>query len=292
MSKAQVYTAIVTPFDSLGKVDIASFEKLFLSQISSKLDGVVVFGTTGECSTLSLQEKLFLLEKSISLSQNQIKIMANTGTNSTIESVELTKEAKNLKVDEILAIVPYYNKPQPQGIIKHFHAIADVGVPTYFYHHPGRCGIKLEIDTIIEIAKHPMIKGVKECSNDKELIQKIKEKTSLKIFSGNDDTLSKDYQLQLDGIISVVAQLFPEPFLELFRLGSMDKLIKLQPVIEAVFSEINPQGIKAALECRGYESMYLRLPMTQVQLKTLNRIKQAIEEYQHQLSEKLDLSIL
>lgn len=288
MALFQVYTALVTPFDSSGNIDFLTFESLVKKQISDALDGIVIFGTTGECCTLDSLEKLALLEKAVSLAKGKITIMANTGTNNTKESVELTKEAKDLQADQILAIVPYYNRPGPQGIISHFHAIADVGLPTVFYHHPGRCGVKLTIDTILEIAKHPMIVGVKECSYDLELIKQIKEKTKLKVYSGNDDTLSKDKQFGLDGVISVAAQAFPKPF----QQASNYALEQLKPFIEAIFSESNPQGIKAALELMGFPSMHLRLPMTKVQLETKLKIKMAIEKYQHPLAGKLDLSAL
>ena len=279
MDFGKVITALVTPFKSNGEIDFTTFEKLLEKQIESQIDSVVIFGTTGEGPTLSFDEKKLLLEKAVNLSKNRIKIIANTGTNNTIESLDLTRMAKACKADGVLAIVPYYNRPEKRGIIEHFHQIASVGLPLIFYHHPKRTGIKLDFETISKIANHPLVCGIKECSSDLELISKMKMTIPhLKIYSGNDDQLIQEKPYGLDGVISVLAQLYARPFIELFYEQNSSHLEKINNLFKTIFLEVNPQGIKAALSLLGYESMNLRLPLVSVEKETKVAIEAAINQ--------------
>lgn len=282
MDFGPVITAIVTPFSKNGQVDLDTFEKILNLQIDSGVDGVVVFGTTGECPTLTKDEKVLLLKKALQVGKEKISIIANTGTNSTQESIELTALAKELGADAALAIVPYYNKPDARGIVEHFHQIANIGLPVIFYHHPKRTGIKLDLETIEKISLHPNIVAIKECSSDFDLIQDMKSLLpNLSIYSGNDDALIDEAGYGLDGVISVVGQIFPMPFIEFFKDGNAFGLKELQPVIQAIFSEVNPQGIKAAWKAIGYDHMELRLPMVSVKPETMSRIAQAMNQFLH-----------
>ncbi len=278
MDFGKVITAVVTPFYSDGSIDFKTFEKLLEKQIQSRIDSVVIFGTTGEGPTLTQSEKKKLLEHAVSIGKNRIKIIANTGTNNTQESVELTLMAQLCKADGVLAIVPYYNRPEIRGIIQHFHHMADIGLPLIFYHHPKRTGIKLDIQTIEQIAQHPQVKGIKECSSDLDLIANMKKFIpNLKIYSGNDDQIIREYSSGLDGVISVTAQLLPKPFIDFFYNQSSSELQAIEQLIKSIFTEVNPQGIKAALEIMGYENMHLRLPLVSVEKKTYS----AIEKFVH-----------
>ena len=278
MQLKSVITAIVTPFDLDGKIDYFTFKKIIREQTEQNVSGVVIFGTTGECCTLSHDEKISLLKEAVNAAKGEISIIANVGTNSTLESLLLAKEAKELGADYLLAIVPYYNKPEKEGIIKHFHLLADVGLPMIFYHHPKRTGIELEFETIKAISDHPNIFGIKECSSNLELIRRIKKEIpNLKIYSGNDDELLLQKPCGLDGVISVVAQLFPDPFLKFFDDDYPLDLQNLINVIKCVFKEVNPQGIKAAYKILGYPNMELRLPLVSVRGETYQAIEQEIK---------------
>jgi 4-hydroxy-tetrahydrodipicolinate synthase len=279
MELSGVYTALVTPFFSNGKIDLNTFEKIVINQLEFNIKGMVVFGTTGECPTLVKQEKIELLQSCVNLAKGKASIIANCGTNSTQESIEMTLLAKAIGADFNLAIVPYYNKPTSRGIIQHFHQLADTSLPLIIYHHPGRTGIRLSIDSIEEIFQHENIVGIKECSSDLNLLQKMKERIPrIKILSGNDDELIEQKQIGIDGVISVVAQLIPAPFQSLFETGSKEEYEKLKPLIQAVFKEVNPQGIKALYEELGYENMDFRLPMVRCEASTIRAIENELKQ--------------
>lgn len=278
MSLQSLIPAVVTPFDQKGRIDFRSFEKILLKQIEADVSGIVIFGTTGECPTLTFEEKREILRFTVKTVANRTKIIANVGTNSTNESILLAQIAKEEKADYLLAIVPYYNKPQKEGIIRHFYSIADVGLPLIFYHHPGRTGICLSFESIQELSMHPAIYGIKECSSDLDLIKKIKtDLPNLKVFSGNDDELLEQIKLGIDGVISVVGQLLPKPFIDLFEKNELKEYEELLPLIKTIFREVNPQGIKAALQIVGFQSMELRLPLVPVSNETYKAIEKEIK---------------
>jgi len=181
--------ALITPFDEGGRVDFTALEKLIAWHIEEGTDGLVLCGSTGEGSSLSIEEKRAIFETAVKSGKGKITLIAGTGSNQTQESVALTQEAKNIGVDACLAIVPYYLRPTPEGCYRHFAEIAEADLPMIVYHHPGRTGIKLSADALAHICEIPQVIGIKEASGDLSLALEILRKTNKPLFSG-DDTLA------------------------------------------------------------------------------------------------------
>ena len=264
MNFGRVISALVTPFRKDSSIDFELYTSLIQYQIQSNIDGIVCFGTTGEVPTLLLEEKIKLLTIATHLASPHFKVIANTGTNSTAESVELSKMAKELHADGLLAVTPYYNKPEKRGIIAHFNQIAACGLPLIIYNHPGRSGINLDLELISILFENPNIVGIKECSSDLNHLKELKLKWKDKgIYSGNDAHLLPEIAAGIDGVISVVSQVFAREFVDLFK-GDSEGYLGLTDLMKVIYSEVNPQGIKALLEILGASSMELRLPLVKV----------------------------
>ena len=264
-------SAIITPLNEKG-IDYELFAKLVEWQIAEGIDGIVVCGTTGEGSTLTDEEHKNAIEFMVKQVAGRVPVIAGTGSNDTAYAVELTKHACQMGVDGVLTVTPYYNKATQKGLIKSFTAIADAStVPVILYNVPSRTGVNIAPKTVLELSKHPNINAVKEASGDISQIAEIAHLCgdNINIYSGNDDQVVPIMSLGGKGCISVLSNLLPKETSEmcrLFREGDVKAAAELQlkyiPLINALFSEVNPIPVKAAMAKMGFCEDYLRLPLT------------------------------
>jgi len=266
-----VATALITPTDENG-VNYPQLKNLIDWQIGKGIDALVIAGTTGEGSTLSDSEHKKLLKFSVDVINGRVPIIAGTGSNDTAYAIELTQYACEIGADAMLVVTPYYNKATQKGLVKMFNAIADASTkPIIAYNVPSRTGVSIEPRTYLELAQHPMITAFKEANGD---LSKIVETMSLigdklTLYSGNDDQIQPLLALGGMGVISVLSNVMPEKtreictrFFEGDIKGSATLQYELLPLINALFSEVNPIPVKAAMAKMGLCDNFLRLPLT------------------------------
>lgn len=264
-------TALVTPLTEKG-VDYVALEKLINWQIEQGIDGLVIAGTTGEGSTLTDAEHRELFEKAIKMIDGRVPAIAGTGSNDTAYAVDLTKCACELGYDGMLVVTPYYNKATQNGLIKMFATIADASTkPLVVYNVPSRTGVDIAPSTYAVLADHPQIQAIKEASGN---LSKVAETAYLvgdkvDIYSGNDDQILPVLSLGGSGVISVLSNPMPKATSRMchaFFEGNFEEAKKLQldllPLTNALFSEVNPIPVKAAMAAMGFCEDYLRLPLT------------------------------
>lgn len=252
-------TALITPFQN-GEVDYKSLEKLVEFQLAKKVDGFVINGTTAESPTLLADERRKIFKRMKSICPEKTGLIMGTGSNSTAQTIENSKEAEKEGADACLVVVPYYNKPTQQGLFEHFKAVAEsVNIPVILYNVPGRTITSLEIETIEKLSQHPNILGIKEATGDITFAKKIREKCGKQflLLSGDDGTYDDFMELALgDGVISVASHVIPEEMKTL-------KIKQNKDLIDLLFIEANPIPVKMALYQMGIiASPELRLPLT------------------------------
>lgn len=266
-----VATALITPLTEKG-IDYDAFGELIDWQIEKGVNALVICGTTGEGSTLSDKEHRDALLFAVKRANKRVPMIAGTGSNDTAYAIELTKFACEIGYDAMLLVTPYYNKATQNGLIKTFTAIADASTkPCILYNVPSRTGVNIEPATYLALADHPMIAAVKEANGN---ISKIVETAALigdklDIYSGNDDQIVPILSVGGKGVISVLSNLVPDKAVEIcdkYFAGKTDEALKLQleylPLINALFCEVNPIPVKAAMSAMGFCENYLRLPLT------------------------------
>lgn len=264
-------TALITPLNAEG-IDYENFGKLIDWQIEEGIDSLVICGTTGEGSTLTDEEHRDALEFAYKRAAGRVPMIAGTGSNDTAYAIDLTKFACEIGYEGMLLVTPYYNKATQNGLIKTFTAIADESTkPCLLYNVPSRTGCNIEPATYGVLADHPMITGIKEASGN---ISKIVETMAivgdrLDLYSGNDDQIIPLLSLGGSGVISVLSNVLPKETSQMchkFFEGKTDEALKMQldylPLINALFCEVNPIPVKAAMAAMGYGEDYLRLPLT------------------------------
>ncbi|MEI8094743.1 MAG: 4-hydroxy-tetrahydrodipicolinate synthase [Spirochaetales bacterium] len=266
-----VYTALVTPFDARGKVDEPALQALVEAQIAAGITGLVPMGTTGESPTLSHEEHLEVIGKVVKWTAGRVPVIAGTGSNSTDEALMLTRRAKDLGASASLQVVPYYNRPNQEGLYRHFLALAEqVDLPMIIYNIPGRSGKNLETDTLMRLAVHPHVVGVKEASGDLGQMMEVlaRRPSGFSVLSGDDNLAFPLAALGGDGVISVVSHLIPQAMVELCRLTIAGDLATARalhfrwlPVMKAMFLDTNPIPVKTALALQGKMQETFRLPM-------------------------------
>ena len=263
-------SALVTPLTEKG-VDYAAFEKLINWQIDAGIDALVICGTTGEASTLTDEEHRQVLKFAAETVAGRVPIIAGTGSNDTAYAIDMTKYACSLGYDAVLVVTPYYNKTTQRGLIAMFRSIADASTkPLILYNVPSRTGVNIEPSTYAALADHPMIAGIKEAGGN---ISKVVETAALvgdklAIYSGNDDQIVPILACGGDGVISVLSNVMPKATSELchtfFRgdvAGAMELQKKYLGLTNALFCEVNPIPVKAAMAAMGFCENYLRLPL-------------------------------
>jgi 4-hydroxy-tetrahydrodipicolinate synthase len=276
--------ALITPFTQEGAVDYLALSALIKWHIEQGSQGIVLCGSTGEGTSLSMQEKLDIFKQGVQIANGRIPIIAGTGTSSTSTTIELTQAAKNIGVDACLVIVPYYTKPSIQGCIAHYKEVCSVKVPIFVYHHPGRTGIKLSIEALVEIAKDPYVWGIKESTADIEYAVRLSQEITKPLFCGDDHLVVPLMALKFKGCISVIANLIPKQWQQLLYLLSdqsfreAGKLYeKYHSLCTSLFLESNPQCVKYALYQMGYCLPHLRLPLMQPSMDVRERVREEMQ---------------
>ncbi len=269
-----IATALITPLDENG-VDYELFGKLLEDQVNSDVAAVVVCGTTGEASTLTDEEHRECIRFAVEKVAGRKKVIAGTGSNDAAYAIELTEYACQVGVDAVLVVTPYYNKATQNGLIKLYTEIADHSTkPVILYNVPSRTGVNIEPSTYLALSKHPNIVAAKEANGN---LSKIVETMALvgddlALYSGNDDQITPLMSLGAKGCISVLSNVLPNKTAEICTKffngdvkGSAALQFEMLPLINALFSEVNPIPVKAAMAALGYCKDYLRLPLTEME---------------------------
>ena len=264
-------TAIITPLNEKG-IDFEVFGRLIDWQISEGIDAIVSVGTTGEGPTLTDEEHKEAIKFCVDRVAGRVPVIAGTGSNDAAYAIELTKYACDVGADAMLLVTPYYNKATQKGLISFFTAIADASTkPCILYNVPGRTGCNIAPATCAALAEHPNIVAIKEASGNISQIAQIARLCGdkLDIYSGNDDQIVPILSLGGKGVISVLSNLLPRETSDLCHRymkgdvkGALDMQLKYLDLVDALFCEVNPIPVKAAMHAMGYGENYLRLPLT------------------------------
>lgn len=263
-------TALVTPFTKDG-INFEELKRLLEFQIEQGVDSIIICGTTGESSTMSMQEKKDVIQFTVKTVNNRIPVIAGTGGNNTKEVILLSKYAEDVGVDGLLLVTPYYNKTTQAGLIAHYTEIAgNISLPIILYNVPSRTGVNIEPETCLALSKVSSIVGIKEASANLSQVAKIAYLCgdNLWIYSGNDDQTLPILSLGGIGVISVLSNILPKfvhnmvfDYLSGNFTLAKDSQIRAIPLINCLFSEVNPIPVKAALDKMGYNVGNPRLPL-------------------------------
>lgn len=280
-----VGTAIATPFDENG-VNLKEFKKLLENQIENNVDAIIVCGTTGEASTMTMDEKIATIKCAVETCKGKIPVIAGSGSNNTLAAIEMSKKCEELGVDGLLVVTPYYNKTTQKGLVAHFSAIANsVNLPIIVYSVPGRTGVNISPETCLELSKIENIVAIKEASGNLSQVAEIAHLCgdNLYIYSGNDDQILPVLSLGGKGVISVLSNIEPKlthEMVQSFFDGDIKNAIKLQldfiPLINALFCEVNPIPVKAALNLKGFNFGIPRLPLVELSEGNLEKMKKIL----------------
>ena len=267
-----VGSAVPTPFDENG-VNISEFRKFLQFQIDNNVDALIVCGTTGESSTMTRDEKIIAINCVLEVANEKIPVIVGTGSNNTREAIEMSEIAERLGANGILVVTPYYNKTTQRGLIAHYKAIAEsVSLPIILYNVPSRTGVNIEPQTCLELSKIDNIVAIKEASGNISQVAQISNLCgdNLYIYSGNDDQIVPICSLGGIGVISVLSNIKPKFVHDMvydFLDGNIDKARKMQlnvlPLINSLFSEVNPIPVKYALNELGFNFGIPRLPLVE-----------------------------
>ena len=282
--------AIITPFDKDGQIDFERFSKLIEFQIANKTDAIIVCGTTGEGSTLSVKERLQLFSHTVRQVHGRVPVIAGTGSNSTFFTLDLAKEAEKTGIDAHLIVTPYYNKTSQAGLIRHYNFLADrLTKPIIVYNVPSRTGMTIKPETYKELALHNNIVGVKEADPDiSKLIKSLALcKDNLDFYIGNDDLITVSAFLGCKGVISVLSNILPRFTHNMTKTALDGKLCeanKMQSdvieLIDALFSDVNPIPIKTALKMLSYDIGYLRGPLCDMSPENAQKLESVMQKYE------------
>lgn len=266
--------ALVTPFTPNNEVDFNKIKELVEYHIKNSTDAIIVTGTTGEASTMTDDEHLATIECVVNAVNKRIPVIAGTGSNDTRHGIALSQNAEKLGCDGLLIVTPYYNKGNRTGIINHYKTLADcVNIPIILYNVPGRTGVNLTPDIVLELSKVENIVGLKEASNNFSQITAIANQLpeDFAIYSGNDDTIVPLLSLGGSGVISVLANVCPQEthdlvqkFLDGDVAGSRKIQLELLDFVDALFYEVNPVPVKTAMNMLGFNVGKLRLPLAEM----------------------------
>ena len=276
-------TALVTPFLD-GKVNFPMLEILLRRQLEAGVEAIVLAGTTGESPTLTTQEKLEIFRFGVKTAGGRCKIIAGTGSNSTANAVDLSRKAADTGVDGLLVVTPYYNKTTQTGLVKHYAAICEaVPVPVIAYNVPSRTGMGIEAATCRELAKLPNLAGIKEASGDISKAARMMD--HLPVWSGNDDQTVATMALGGCGVISVASNVVPgqmHAMVHAAMVGDYPLAAVLQrrllPLMDALFSQVNPIPVKAAMDMIGLNCGDCRMPLDTLTPENSEKIRHCLDE--------------
>ncbi len=276
-------TAIVTPFNLDGSINFEKYGELIDWQIESGIDAIVAVGTTGENATLSGEEHRKLMDFAAKRIGGRVPLICSTGSNDTAYGAETSKAAEEAGADALLLVTPYYNKTTQAGLIKHYEKILEnVSIPAILYHIPGRTGMSVSVETFKELSKHPLVAGVKEASGSVSFAARLIDVCGdeLPVYSGNDDLTVPIMSLGGKGVISVLSNVLPRETHEICRLclendfkAAARLAMKYMSLANALFAEVNPMPVKAAMNMLGLGVGGCRLPLCDVSEATSELLK-------------------
>jgi 4-hydroxy-tetrahydrodipicolinate synthase len=279
------YTAIVTPFNRDGQVDYGKLRALIALQISAGIDGIVPVGTTGESPTVDFDEHEKIIEVTIEACKGKIKVIAGTGANSTAEALQLTKHALAAGADGTLQVTPYYNKPNQEGLYRHFSAVADLGLPVVLYNVPGRSAREIDVATIARLSKHPKIVCVKEAGGSVDRVSQILCACNITVLSGDDSLTLPMMSLGAKGIISVASNIAPKAVADMVHAaaaGRWDEAralhMKYYRLFTDLFIDTNPIPVKAAMAMAGLIEETYRLPLCETSEANRKKLTECLRE--------------
>ena len=280
-----VYTALVTPFNN-DKVDWKAFENLLEQQVAGKVAGVVPVGTTGESPTLSNEEHIEVIARTVEIINGRCQVIAGTGANSTEEAVYLTREAKAAGADATLQVTPYYNKPTQEGIYRHFSTVAEKAeLPVVLYNVPGRAGVPIATETIARLAANPMMVAVKEAGGSVDRVSEILDLCDITVLSGDDSLTLPMISVGAKGIISVASNLIPGELSEMVEAAlngdfatALKAHRKYYPLFRNLFIESNPIPVKAAMGMTGAITPEYRLPLCEMSAAHAEILKKTLQD--------------
>lgn len=284
MNLSGCYTAIVTPFRN-GEVDYVALRQLVQRQIAAGITGLVPVGTTGESPTLSFAEHNKVIEFVAELAVGHCQVIAGTGANSTAEAVELSKFAAGVGVNATLQVTPYYNKPSPEGLYRHFCTVADAsGLPVVLYNVPGRTGREIPVDVIVRLSRHPLMVAVKEAGGSVDRVSAILDGCEITVLSGDDSLTLPMMAVGARGVISVASNVIPAEVGAMVKAalnGDYEQARKLHgelfPLFRDLFLESNPIPVKAALADLGLIKEEYRLPLCEISQQNREKLRQTLK---------------
>lgn len=282
--------ALVTPFDKDGKVNYEMLKTLIDYQCENGTDAIIICGTTGESATLTEGERIECIKKAVEFTRGRIPVIAGTGSNSTMAAIAMSKEAEKAGVDGLLIVTPYYNKTTQQGLIMHYTAIAkETTLPIIMYNVPSRTGLNIEAATAATLINTvDNIVGIKEASGNITQVAKIMQLTKGKalVYSGNDDQTVPILSLGGVGVISVLSNIAPKDTHDLcdaYLKGDIKRSLELQlkalPLIEQLFSEVNPIPVKKAMQLTGMDAGAPRMPLPELSEGNTENLIASMKEY-------------
>ncbi len=282
--------AIVTPMHPDGSVNFDKLGELIEFQIANRTDSIIITGTTGEASTLTEEEHVECIRFAVDKTAKRIPVIAGTGSNCTETAIYLTKEAEKAGADGALVVTPYYNKATQKGLIQHFSMIArSADLPIVLYSVQSRTGVNIQPETVAALNRAcDNIVAVKEASGNISQVADILQMTQgdIDVYSGNDDQIVPILSLGGKGVISVLSNICPQEthdmvakFMDGDIIGSRDLQLKALPLVHALFCEVNPIPVKAALNLMGMDVGPLRLPMTEMEEANKQRLAQAMRDF-------------
>jgi len=279
-------TAIITPFRD-GKVDYKKLGELIDFQIAGNTAAITICGTTGERSTLSIEEHTATVDFCIKHVNSRVKVIAGTGSNDTQTALFLSQEAEKSGADALLMVTPYYNKTTQRGLVSHYNFVADrVNLPIILYNVPSRTGMTFTTDTYRELSKHPNINGTKESSGDFKLIASTLASCGddFHVWSGNDEDVVPMMSIGAKGVVSVLANIIPAPVAEMTRhalagdfKAAAEIQLKYLDLIEKLFIEVNPIPVKAALNLMGMDVGSPRMPLCDITPEGEEKLRKSMQ---------------
>jgi 4-hydroxy-tetrahydrodipicolinate synthase len=278
-------TALVTPFDRNGNVDYGKLEELVNFQCESGVQGICSVGTTGESPTLSHPEHQMVVQKTAEYARDRVMIICGTGSNSTDEAVSLTKAAISQGAAQAtLQVTPYYNKPNAEGLYRHFMTIADLGLPVVLYNVPGRTGKEIPISVVERLAKHPNIVAIKEAAGSVDRVSAIKNiLPEFTVLSGDDALALPMISVGAAGVISVASNVIPKDFSDMVNLAMQGNFTEARTLHSKyynlfcdLFIDVNPVMVKEALWLMGRIERYMRLPLCPTDDEKLAKLKSTL----------------
>jgi 4-hydroxy-tetrahydrodipicolinate synthase len=266
-------------------VDFGALRALIDVQAQAGIDGVVPVGTTGESPTLDYAEHNRVIDETIAAVHGRMKVIAGTGANSTSEAIELTRHAKESGADATLQVTPYYNKPNQEGLYRHFSTVADLGLPVVLYNIPGRTGREIAVDTVVRLSRHPKIVAVKEAGGSVERVSVTVSRCKISVVSGDDSLTLPMMAVGAKGVISVVSNVAPKAVVRMVRsalAGDYDEArrvhLKFYRLFTDLFIDTNPIPVKAAMAMMGQIEEVYRLPLCPMAPPLKEQLRKTLKE--------------